>query len=155
MTAQGRRDLTQEIRVLLDGFAVIIQDASQALDEAVSFCLVVYGRTLCLSNLPSVKIISRTRGAAGAAMLLLILGCAESIVTAGRSRARRHCDQSHFQTLCYFRARFDRAFRTCGGCERYVSRKRLSATAQAGSARRCGRANDERKQRRRQPCRYV
>jgi hypothetical protein len=83
MTAQGRGYLTQEIRVLLDSFAVVIQDASQALDKAASFCLVVYGRTHVYQNLPSVKIISRPRGAAGAAMLLLILGCAESIATTG------------------------------------------------------------------------
>jgi hypothetical protein len=84
VTAQSRRDLAQEIGVLLNDFAVVVQDADKAFDEAVSVCLVVYGCTHVCQDLPYMKIISRTRGAAGAAMLLILsLGCAaESFITA-------------------------------------------------------------------------
>ena len=62
---------------------MIVQDASQALDEPVSLCLVVCKLAYVYLNLPSVEIISRTRGAAGAAMLLILMfGCVESIAAA-------------------------------------------------------------------------
>jgi hypothetical protein len=85
VTAQSGRDLAQEISVLLDDFAVVIQDADKAFDKAESVCLVVSGCTHVCQNLPCMEIISRTWGTAGAAMLLILsLGCAaESSITAG------------------------------------------------------------------------
>lgn len=51
MTAQCRRDLTQEIGVLLDGFAVVVQDAGKTLDETELLCLAVHGWIGCLYRL--------------------------------------------------------------------------------------------------------
>lgn len=156
MTAQGRRDLTQEIGVLLDDFAVVIQDADQALDESESLCLAVHAWIRCLY-----KITHRGdhledpeccwRGDVG-------------VVDATRRRVHGRHDEMIVRTTL----RSSRLFTVIRGCSRpclpnlrrmnvmcqrndYPQRRELAALWRCE----CAKERQREKQRRRQACVYL